>query len=82
MEITKHARKRLEQRKITLNTGNMDMLAKMVDIAYKKGSREALLMLDNIAFVVNIKNRRLVTVLSKDDMNENIITNVDSVVFA
>ncbi|MCK5683691.1 hypothetical protein KAJ27_06205 [bacterium] len=82
MEMTKHAKKRMEQRNISLNTVCLKQLGLMVNKAFKKGSREALLLIDNIAFIVNIKNNKVITVLNKDEMNEKVITNVDSVVFA
>lgn len=82
MEYTKHAKKRMEQRNITLNSNSLGRLASMVEKAFKKGSKESLLLVDNVAFIVNIQNNRLVTVMNREEMNENVITNVDSVVFA
>ncbi|MCL5028269.1 MAG: hypothetical protein M1480_04510 [Bacteroidetes bacterium] len=39
-------------------------------------------MMNNTAFIVNIPNRTVVTALPVDESNENIFTNIDSVVFA
>ena len=82
MELTKHARKRLHQRRINLDSEILNKLSQMADKALEKGSKDSLFLIEKFAFIVNIKNKKLVTVFNKSDIEENIITNVDSVVFA
>lgn len=38
-------------------------------------------MMDNTAFVVNVPNRTVVTALQVGHDNDNVFTNIDSVVF-
>jgi hypothetical protein len=41
-----------------------------------------LIMLDEKAFIVNVANKTVITVVSKDNMDSNVITDIDSAVFA
>ena len=53
-----------------------------VDKAQSKGSKDSLVMMDRTAFIVNIPNRTVVTAVPVGEDNENVFTNIDSVVFA
>ena len=46
-----------------------------------KGSRDSLVMMNDTAFVVNVPNKTVVTTMQVNNENENIFTNIDSVVF-
>jgi flagellar operon protein len=41
-----------------------------------------LVMMNNKAFIVNIPNKTVITAMNVEKSNENIFTNIDSVVFA
>ena len=43
---------------------------------------DSLIMLDDIAFVVNVKDKNVVTVMNKDEMKNNVFTNIDGAVIA
>lgn len=75
--FSKHARKRMQERKIELN----DTLVKKIDDALNKGSeknRKDMILIDReYIFVVNVPNRTVVTAMYDKDLKENIITNID-----
>lgn len=81
VEFSKHAIQRLEERQIDLTAGNtLDRLNKGVEIAADKGSNETLVLVDTTAFVVSVKNNRVITTMSNEDLMGNIFTNIDSTV--
>lgn len=81
VEFSKHAISRLETRNININEGDMlERLNKAVDIAAEKGSSETLVLVDQTAFVVSVKNNKVITTLTKEDLQGNIFTNIDSTV--
>ncbi len=50
--------------------------------ATEKGSNQSLVMLDNLALVVSIKNGVVITAVDEERMKEGVFTNIDSVVIA
>jgi flagellar operon protein len=50
--------------------------------AESKGSKDSLVMMNSTAFIVNIPNKTVITAMPIGDSNENVFTNIDSVVFA
>ncbi len=81
VEFSKHAIQRLEERSIDLTEGNtLERLNKGVEIAADKGSSETLVLVDQTAFVVSVKNNKVITTMSNEDLMGNIFTNIDSTV--
>ena len=81
VEFSKHAIHRLEERSIDLEADNtLERLNKGVEIAAEKGSSETLVLVDTTAFVVSVKNNKVITTLSNEDLTGNIFTNIDSTV--
>lgn len=82
LRFSAHARRRLEDRRIQLTDEAHRRLVGAVERAKAKGAREAVVMLDRLAFVVSVKNRTVITVVDESQLKENVFTNIDSVVFA
>ncbi len=82
VKFSSHALKRLENRNIKLNDCELNKIQNAVQKAQSKGSKDSLVMMNNTAFIVNIPNKTVVTALPVGESNENIFTNIDSVVFA
>lgn len=81
VEFSKHALDRIEDRNIDMTENNrLSRLNKAVEIAQQKGSDDTLVIIDSTAFIVSVKNNKVVTTLSQDDMKGNIFTNIDSTV--
>ncbi len=81
VKFSKHAAQRLDSRDISLSSTQLEKLQSAVDKAEKKGAKDSLVMLNDTAFIVNIPNRTVVTAVPIAD-EENIFTNIDSVVIA
>lgn len=81
VQFSKHAVERLSERNIDLSEdGRLDRLNRAVELAGEKGSDDALVMIDSTAFLVSVRNNKVITTLTADDMQGNIFTNIDSTV--
>lgn len=80
LKFSKHAESRLQSRNINLSTPQMDRIIEGVDKAGAKGVRDSLILMDDVAFVVNIENRMVITAASKNELRENVFTNIDGAV--
>lgn len=82
LRFSNHAQKRLEKRNINLSEDGMTRLSEAIEKAEKRGGRESLVLVDDMAFIVNIKERLVVTALDRNKGGDGVFTQIDSVVFA
>lgn len=75
-----HAQERLAASKRTLSDSEVAALNSAVDRAAQKGSRDALILMRDLALVVSVKNRTVITAVEGERMKENLFTNIDSAV--
>ncbi len=81
VDFSAHAIRRLESRQIDVSENEkMERLNRGVALAAEKGSDESLILVDSTAFVVSVKNNKVITTLSADDLKGNVFTNIDSAV--
>lgn len=78
VRFSKHANQRLESRNITLSKEQMERLNYGVSRARDKSINESLVMMDDLAFIVNVKNNTVVTALEQDE--DSVFTNIDGAV--
>ncbi len=79
VKFSKHANQRLESRNIILSKDQRLRLNEGVEKARDKSINETLVMMDNLAFIVNVKNNMVVTALEQNEDN-NVFTNIDGAV--
>lgn len=77
-----HARDRLAQRGIQVTPEVASRLEDAVTRAGAKGSRDSLVIVDQTAFVVSVKNRVVITAVDKEGLRDQVFTNIDSAVLA
>lgn len=82
VRFSAHAQQRLAQASVQLDPNAMSRLEAAVEKAGLKGGKESLILLDDLAFVVSVKNRTVITAVGADRMADNVFTNIDSVVIA
>jgi flagellar operon protein len=80
LKFSAHALKRLESRQISLNSKDMALLEDAVNKAEAKGAKESLILMDQLALVVSIKNRTVITAVDGASLKDNVFTNIDSAV--
>ncbi len=82
VRFSSHAQKRLEKRDIQLGDDGLARLNAAVDRAAQRGGRESLVLMDDLAFIVNVKERLVVTAMDGQSRKEGVFTQIDSVVLA
>lgn len=80
IKFSAHASQRLQDRKIQMSPELMAKVNDGVDKAAAKGLEESLILTSNAAFIVNVKNRTVITAMDRDSMAGNVFTNIDGAV--
>ncbi|MBO6108720.1 MAG: flagellar protein [Eubacterium sp.] len=76
--FSKHAARRIDSRQIEMSDEQRQRLNAAADKARGKGLKESLVMVDNMAFIVNIKNNTVVTAVN--DTEKKVFTNIDGAI--
>ena len=82
IKFSKHAVDRMSSRGIEFSAGQMQRLEQAVSQVDAKGGKESLVMIDDTALVVSVKNDTVVTVVDRQQLKNNVFTNIDSAVIA
>ncbi|NOX36595.1 MAG: hypothetical protein GXO78_03580 [Calditrichaeota bacterium] len=80
LKFSAHARTRLQSRNIELTPDLMDKLATAVEKAETKGARDSLVLVNDVAFIVSVNNRTVITAIAEEQLQENVFTNIDSAI--
>ena len=80
LKFSKHAANRLSDRNIELTSSQMERLQDGAKRAGEKGIQESLVIVDKLAFIVNIPNKMVVTAMDQTETQHNIFTNIDGAV--
>lgn len=78
--FSKHANERLISRNIDLSDSQLERLQNGTRRAEEKGIKESLVMVDNLAFIVNVRNNTVITAVNEKD--DKVFTNIDGAVIA
>ncbi len=82
LKFSKHALGRLNDRNIELNSEQLKRLNDGARKAERKGIRDSLVIVDQLAFIVNVPNQTVVTAMDSTAADENIFTNINGAVIA
>ncbi len=80
LKFSNHAETRIRSRSIPWNEDLERRVSGGIDSAKEKGSREALILADNVAVIANVKSRTVITAMDASHLKERIFTNIDSAV--
>lgn len=80
VKFSNHAVKRLEQRGIQLKPEQLKQIGSAIDNAAAKGSKDSLILMKDMALIVNVNNRTVVTAMDGSSMKNNVFTQIDSAV--
>lgn len=80
LKLSSHAQTRLQSRDISLDAAQWQRVMDGVDRASAKGANESLVMLDDIALIVSVKNRTVITAVDQSSLKDHVFTNIDSAV--
>lgn len=81
LQFSKHANMRLSSRDINLSNEQMERVEQGVNKAKEKGIRDSLVLVDDVALVVNTGSNLVITAMNQNkNLNDNIYTNIDGAV--
>lgn len=80
LKLSGHAQTRLQSRNIELGAKEWKRIMDGVNTAAQKGAKESLVLMDDVALVVSVKNKTVITAVDKDNLKNNVFTNIDSAV--
>ena len=81
LQFSKHAKERIASRRINVTDVQMEKLTSGLEKAADKGSKDSLIMVDGVAYVVSVENNTVITAIDDQNVKENVFTNIDSAVF-
>ncbi len=79
LSFSKHALKRSQQRGINFDQDDLAKISEAVDKMGKKGTREALLLYRDIALLVNVRDKKVITCVDRERLKQDVFTNIDGV---
>jgi flagellar operon protein len=80
VKFSKHAANRLTDRNIELTKEQVERLNLGAAKAGEKGINESLVLIDSLAFIVNVPNSTVITAMDQTEADENVFTNIDGAV--
>jgi flagellar operon protein len=80
LKFSRHAMERLQTRNVSLENSHLARLESAMTKAGEKGARESLVLLDELAFVVSVQNRTVITAMQS--AKDGVFTSIDSAVIA
>ncbi len=80
VKFSKHASLRMSDRGLEMTGEQLGRLESGTDMAADKGIKDSLVMIDDMAFIVNVPSRTVITALEAG--NENVFTNINGAVIA
>ena len=80
LKLSKHAMGRLADRNIELSDSQLERLQSAAQKAGQKGIRDSLVIMDQLAFIVNVPNQTVVTAMDSTETMDNIFTNINGAV--
>ncbi len=80
VKFSDHAQARMRDRHIELSEQDHAKIDGAVENAARKGAKESLLLLNDLALVVSVKNRTVITAVNQQEQSQKVFTNIDSAV--
>ncbi|MBX3039504.1 MAG: hypothetical protein KF789_02200 [Bdellovibrionaceae bacterium] len=80
VKFSNHAIERMRTRGISFNPEDLKRLEGAIEKAAAKGSKDSLILMNESALIVSVKNNTVVTVMDKNALKENVFTNIDSTI--
>lgn len=80
VQFSQHAQQRLAQRGISFEQEQLSKIEAAISKAAAKGARESLIMIEDVALIVNVRNHTVVTAVNDKAMDDHVFTQIDSAV--
>ncbi|MGO4696555.1 TIGR02530 family flagellar biosynthesis protein [Paenibacillus sp. 2TAB26] len=80
LKFSHHAEVRMQQRGINLQPESLTKIMNAVEEAASKGAQDSLIVFRDIAMIVNVPSRTVVTAMDGAQMRSNVFTQIDSAI--
>ncbi|WP_347491384.1 TIGR02530 family flagellar biosynthesis protein [Desulfoscipio sp. XC116] len=80
IKVSAHAQRRLAERNIVIGRQDWEKINNAVDRADAKGANNSLLIHGELALIVSVKNRTLISAMDENALKEHVFTNIDSAI--
>jgi len=80
LTFSKHAQLRISERQMDLSPEQLAKIDSAVRKADQKGVKDTLILMDQMAFIVNVPSTTVVTAMSGEDLKDNVFTKIDGTV--
>ena len=80
LKVSKHAAARIEARSLDISRPMWERIGEKVKEAQRKGVNDSLVLTPKVAMIVSAKNETVVTAMSRDEMKDQIFTNIDGTI--
>lgn len=80
IELTKHATQQIDHRNIKINKNTLEKLNEALNKLTQKGAEESLVLTEDKAFIMNVKDRKVITAMKENNLKEKVFTNIDSAI--
>lgn len=80
LKFSHHAEVRMQQRGIKLQPESLTKIINAVEEAASKGAQDSLIVFRDIAMIVNVPSRTVVTAMDGGQMRSNVFTQIDSAI--
>lgn len=80
LKFSKHASQRLSSRDIVFSEEQIDKINSGVEKAREKGIKDSLVLIQNVALIVNVPSKTVVTAMEQGQQNDSIFTNIDGAI--
>jgi flagellar operon protein len=80
VRFSKHAEDRLQRDGIQLTEAEKERLDHGMDKAAAKGARSTVLLMDDKVFIANVREKIVITSMTRDRLRDNVFTQIDSAV--
>lgn len=80
LKFSAHAMQRMTERKLKMDENFLAKLSEAVDKADARGVIDTLVLSDDAALIVSVKNRTVVTAMDRNALSGNVFTNIDGAI--
>ena len=80
LKFSKHATFRMNDRGMEMTKGQLERLEDGAKMAAEKGIKDSLVLVDNMAFIVNVPNQTVITAMDSTETISNAFTNINGAV--
>ena len=80
IKLSLHAAKRMNERSLQMDSDEFVKIREGMDKLRDKGGKDSLIITNKGLYIVDVDNNKIVTLLDKENVGENVFTKIDSTV--